>query len=288
MTERNHDQTFSSLRRKLLLSGLALSLPAIAKEEFATLYFVPTPQHEKHHLPVKKRTAMDKRVKCVMIDPGHGGEDPGAIGHEGSEEKHVVLEIANNIRALLAHRTDIVVKLTREDDNFIPLYERINIAHQHDADILLSIHADGFPRPEAHGASVFALSTRGASSTMARYLAARENASDDFTDIDVKTRDAQLQRVLFDLEQHRTVRDSLKLGQHMIQHIQPVHTMHSSHTEQAAFVVLKSPSIPSVLIETSFITNPHEEQLLGTQAFRMNIARAIVNGINSYFSTEMG
>lgn len=281
------NKNFSMLRRQFLVSGLVFCLPVLAKEEFATLHFVPalSPEQPKQGVSKnKKGPERSKSVRCVMIDPGHGGKDPGAIGHTGSEEKHVVLEIAQNIRDLLSHRKDIVVKLTREEDHFIPLYERVNIAHEHDADIFLSIHADGFLHPEARGASVFALSTRGASSTMARYMAKRENSADDFTDIDVKARDAAVQSVLFDLEQNKTIGDSLHLGRHMIQHIAPVHHMHSQHTEQAAFVVLKSPSIPSLLIETSFITNPDEEKLLGTQAFRLKIAKAIVAGINSYFS----
>ncbi|WP_234465544.1 MULTISPECIES: N-acetylmuramoyl-L-alanine amidase AmiA [Erwiniaceae] len=283
-------QKVSMKRRRFLLSGLAFCTPVFAKEEFATLKFIPAPQEAKpagHTSPStmakKPQHAGETHVKCVMIDPGHGGKDPGAVGHTGAEEKHVVLEIAQNIRVLLEPRKDIEVKLTRDEDHFIPLYERINIAHQHEADIFLSIHADGFTRPEAHGASVFALSSRGASSTMERYLADKENSADDFTDIDVKTKDAVLQNVLFDLVQHNTIKDSLRLGKHMIQHIEPVHPMHSRHTEQAAFVVLKSPSIPSVLVETSFITNPDEEKLLGTQAFRMKIAGAIVKGITSYF-----
>lgn len=290
MRSYHSDKKISLLRRRLLLSGMAFCLPAVAREEFATLHFVPAPA-EKANKPAgahKERSLGNGQVKCVMIDPGHGGKDPGAIGHMGSEEKHVVLEIAKNIRALLARRKDMIVKLTREEDHFIPLYERINIAHQHKADIFLSIHADGFLRPEAHGASVFALSTRGASSTMARYLADKENAADDFTDINVKTKDAALQPVLFDLVQHNTIKDSLRLGRNMIQHIRPIHPLHSQHTEQAAFVVLKSPAIPSVLVETSFITNPHEERLLGTKAFRMKIAKAIVGGIDSYFDHQIG
>ena len=284
----------SMKRRHLLLSGLAFLTPVFAKEEFATLKFIPESQLVKPVRITSPSTAAKipqhaglKRVKCVMIYPGHGGKDPGAIGHTGAEEKHVVLEIAQNIRVLLKHRNDIEAKLTRDEDHFIPLYERINIAHQQEADIFLSIHADGFTRPEAHGASVFALSSRGASSAMARYLADKENSADDFTDIDIKTKDAELQNVLFDLVQHNTIKDSLRLGKYMIQHIEPVHPMHSRHTEQAAFVVLKSPSIPSVLVETSFITNPEEESLLGTQTFRMKIAGAIVKGITSYFDNSV-
>ncbi|TKI06065.1 N-acetylmuramoyl-L-alanine amidase AmiA [Martelella alba] len=278
-------------RRRLLLSGLALCAPALAREEFASLHFHPIRQGRQPaqmgatHISAAHDQAQNRLIR-VMIDPGHGGKDPGAIGENGSEEKHVVLEIANNIKLLLEQNKRMNVRLTREEDHFIPLYERVNIAHRHDADIFLSIHADGFTRPEAHGASVFALSTSGASSAMARYLSQRENAADDFADIDVKTKDAELQRVLFDLVQQKTIDNSLTLGHHLISHIREVHHLHSQHTEQAAFVVLKSPSIPSVLIETSFITNPAEEKLLGTKAFRMKIARAIAGGVSSFFDVQ--
>ncbi|WP_029686717.1 N-acetylmuramoyl-L-alanine amidase [Tatumella saanichensis] len=283
MTKKNR---FS--RRHFLLSGLAVSLPALAKEEFANLIFTPLHQPvSATPTTVVTTSSSAQRIntrKLVMIDPGHGGKDPGAIGESGEEEKHVVLDIAHNLRRLFEHHPHIEVRLTREDDHFIPLYQRVEIAHQHNADMFLSIHADGFPKPQAHGASVYALSTRGASSTMARYLSQRENAADDYADISVQTKDAQLQRVLFDLVQNQTIKSSLDLCRHMISHLRTVHTMHSYHPEQAAFVVLKSPSIPSALIETSFITNPQEEHLLGTPQFRMNIAKAIAGGIESYFS----
>lgn len=270
-------------RRQLLLSGLALALlankPARAKQEEATLRgssVLPRPVS-----PPPPRAKNAKRI--VMIDPGHGGIDSGAVGHEGSEEKHVVLEIANHIRHLLGDHPRIEVRLTRETDRFIPLGERVEIAHQHGADLFMSVHADGFTSPSANGASVFALSNRGASSTMARYLSERENAADDVGGVKVAAKDHYLQQVLFDLVQTDTIKNSLTLGKHVLSQIRPVHHLHSQHTEQAAFAVLKSPSIPSVLVETSFITNPREEQLLGTIAFRQKIASAIASGIVNYF-----
>ncbi|CCK03498.1 N-acetylmuramoyl-L-alanine amidase [Cronobacter sakazakii 696] len=148
----------------------------------------------------------------------------------------------------------------------------------------MSIHADGFTSPSAAGASVFALSNRGASSAMAKYLSERENAADDVAGSKVKNKDHYLQQVLFDLVQTDTIKNSLTLGSHILRQIKPVHRLHSRNTEQAAFVVLKSPSIPSVLVETSFITNPQEEKLLGTAAFRQKIATAIANGVISYFN----
>lgn len=221
--------------------------------------------------------------KVIMLDPGHGGIDPGAVGHQGAKEKHVVLEIAHYVRDHLREHGNIDVKMTREDDFFIPLYKRVEIAHQHQADLFVSIHADGFTSPTASGASVFALSNRGASSTMAKYMSQRENDADKVAGAKYADEDNNyLQQVLFDLVQTDTIKNSLTLGRHLLDHIKPVHHLHSQHTEQAAFAVLKSPSIPSVLVETSFITNHQEEQLLTSVAFRQQISQAIANGIVKY------
>ncbi|WP_416339862.1 N-acetylmuramoyl-L-alanine amidase AmiA [Mixta calida] len=265
----------SNTRRQLLLSGLALALlpttRALAKTERASLS-AARPQ----------RPANGKKI--VMLDPGHGGIDSGAVGEEGSEEKHIVLEIAHNIRQILSQHNGIEARLTRESDHFIPLAQRVEIAHQHGADLFMSIHADGFTSPSANGASVFALSNRGASSAMARYLSEKENAADKVGGIKTQSDNPLLQQVLFDLVQTDTIKNSLTLGSHILKQIRPVHHLHSQHTEQAAFAVLKSPSIPSVLVETSFITNPEEERLLGTTAFRQKIAGAIADGIVSFFN----
>lgn len=261
-------------RRQLLLSGLALALlsqKSVQAKEQAMVHHAAKPAAKKNA----------KRI--VMIDPGHGGIDSGAVGEEGSEEKHVVLEIANHIRRLLSDHPHIEARLTRESDHFIPLGQRVEIAHEHGADLFMSIHADGFTSPTANGASVFALSNRGASSTMARYLSKRENAADEVGGVQTKDSDHYLQQILFDLVQTDTIKNSLNLGKHVLNQIRPVHHLHSEHTEQAAFAVLKSPSIPSVLVETSFITNPAEEQLLGSTAFRQKIASAIASGITHYF-----
>lgn len=266
-------------RRQLLLSGIALAILSprgvMAKEQETTL------RASSRHSQPTPSAKNGKRI--VMIDPGHGGIDSGAVGGEGSEEKHIVLEIANNVRRQLQDHPRIEVRLTRDSDHFIPLYQRVEIAHQHGANLFMSIHADGFTSPDANGASVFALSNRGASSTMARYLSKRENDADKIGGAQVQQQDHYLQQILFDLVQTDTIKNSLTLGKHVLDQIRPVHHLHSQHTEQAAFAVLKSPSIPSVLVETSFITNPREEQLLGTSAFRQKIASAIANGIVNYF-----
>ena len=266
----------SPTRRQLLLSGLAVALFGV-KSHSARAEGMLRNQHSK---PAAKPAG---GKKLVMIDPGHGGIDSGAVGHEGSQEKHIVLEIANHVRRFLHEHDHVEARLTREEDEFIPLFQRVEIAHQHQADLFISIHADGFTSPSASGASVFALSNRGASSAMARYLSNRENAADDVAGGKYKDQDNYLQQVLFDLVQTDTINNSLTLGRHVLGQIRPVHHLHSDSTEQAAFAVLKSPSIPSVLVETSFITNPNEERLLGTTAFREKIARAIADGIVNFF-----
>nr|WP_314689583.1 N-acetylmuramoyl-L-alanine amidase AmiA [uncultured Pantoea sp.] len=266
-------------RRQLILSGLALAVlsPRAVQAKETRAEVTAVPRHA-----ATRPAASGKRI--VMIDPGHGGIDSGAVGQEGAEEKHIVLEIASTVRTLLQSHPRIEVRLTRDSDHFIPLYQRVEIAHQHGASLFMSVHADGFTSPDANGASVFALSNRGASSAMARYLSQRENDADKAGGAAVQQKDHYLNEILFDLVQTDTIRNSLTLGKHVLDQIRPVHHLHSQHTEQAAFAVLKSPSIPSVLVETSFITNPHEEQLLGTAAFRHKIAAAIADGIVNYFA----
>ena len=260
-------------RRQVLKSGLAaLTLTGIAKQ--AQAKEEGSLKTRNGHSKPKTKKAGAKRL--VMLDPGHGGIDTGAIGRNGSKEKHVVLAILRS--------NGIDARLTRTGDTFIPLYDRVEIAHKHGADLFMSIHADGFTNPSAAGASVFALSNRGASSAMAKYLSDRENRADEVAGKKATDKDHLLQQVLFDLVQTDTIKNSLTLGSHILKRIKPVHRLHSKSTEQAAFVVLKSPSIPSVLVETSFITNPEEERLLGTTAFRQKIANAIASGVISYFN----
>ncbi|QCR35378.1 N-acetylmuramoyl-L-alanine amidase AmiA [Nissabacter sp. SGAir0207] len=267
----------SPSRRTLLISGLGLAFGLFGARTAAA-----QPQPHPTHPARPPKPANAKKV--VMLDPGHGGIDSGAVGHEGSQEKHIVLEIANSVRRCLGEHSNIEVRLTRESDHFIPLYQRVEIAHQHQADLFVSIHADGFTSPAASGASVFALSNRGASSAMARYMSQKENDADKVAGGKYAAQDNNyLQQVLFDLVQTDTIKNSLTLGHHVLEKLRPVHHLHSKTTEQAAFAVLKSPSIPSVLVETSFITNHTEEQLLSTPRFRQQIAQAIADGIVSFF-----
>ncbi len=265
-------------RRQFLLTGLAALTFAGLNNAYARQESPALKTSNGHSKPKK---SSGRRV--IVLDPGHGGIDTGAIGSNGSKEKHVVLAIAKNVRTILRQK-GYDARLTRDGDEFIPLYDRVEIAHKHGADLFMSIHADGFTNPSAAGASAFALSNRGASSAMAKYLSEKENAADDVAGSKVKDRDHYLQQVLFDLVQTDTIKNSLTLGSHILKHIRAVHRLHSKNTEQAAFVVLKSPSVPSVLVETSFITNPEEERLLGTTAFRQKIAHAIAAGVISYFS----
>lgn len=262
-------------RRQLILTGLTTLFTTTMLNPVSCAFPV---LHQKVKSP-------DRRKPRVMIDSGHGGKDPGATGYDGTEEKHVVLETAKYLQAMLTMQ-GVDARLTRTEDVFVPLYERVLKAHHHEADLLVSVHADGFTSPKAQGASVFALSTRGATSAMARYMADSENAADIASGEKPHQGDRYLQEVIFDLTQTETIRESLALGSHLIHRIAPVHTLHAREMEQAAFVVLKSPVIPSVLVETAFITNPAEEKLLSTSSFRYRMASALTEGIMDYLKQK--
>jgi len=256
-----------------VMKGAIAAAPAVVEEETT-------------EAPAQSARKIAARPLLVMIDPGHGGKDPGAIGGKGTYEKHVVLDIAKHLQQQLQREFKIHAGLTREDDVFIPLYHRVSLAHQHEADLFVSIHADGFTNDQVSGASVFALSEHGAGSAMARYLSQSENSVDVIYDNDVKTNDAYLKQTLFDLDQTETINRSLDFGKHMAANISTVHHMHNNHIEQAGFVVLKSPRIPSVLVETSFITNHQEEQLLQQPSFQLKMAKALAKGIHGYLMQE--
>ncbi len=255
--------------------GAVATVPAVAE--------AISPEAESP-VPIEKPLA--EKPLLVMIDPGHGGKDPGAIGGKGTYEKHVVLDIARHLQQQLQREYKIHAVLTRQDDVFIPLYHRVNLAHQHEADLFVSIHADGFTNDQVSGASVFALSEHGAGSAMARYLSQSENSVDAIYDNDVHTNDAYLKQTLFDLDQTETINRSLDFGKHLAANIATVHHMHNQHIEQAGFVVLKSPRIPSVLVETSFITNHQEEKLLQEPGFQQKMAKALATGIHGYLNQE--
>lgn len=225
-----------------------------------------------------------KRLITVVIDPGHGGEDPGAIGARGSYEKNVVLSIARRLENKIDQEDSMRPYLTRDGDYFIPLHRRIFKARQVKADLLISIHADAFIHPNAKGASVFALSQQGATSSTARWMANKENASDLIGGINLKTKDKQVAHLLLDMSTTAQINDSLEVGHSVLRNIGNFGPLHKSRVEQAGFAVLKAPDIPSILIETAFISNPQEEKKLNDEAYQERIAEAILKGIKDYFA----
>jgi N-acetylmuramoyl-L-alanine amidase len=224
------------------------------------------------------------RMITVAVDPGHGGEDPGATGSAGTHEKDVALAIARRVRARLDAEPNMRAMLTRDDDYFVPLNVRVQKARRVQADLFVSIHADAFVTPEAHGSSVFVLSESGASSSAAKWLAQRENDADLIGGVNIKTRDAQLARVLLDLSTTAQINDSLKLGNSVLKELGGVNRLHKDSVEQAGFAVLKAPDIPSILVETAFISNPEEEQRLDDDSYKDKLADAIVKGVKHYFA----
>ncbi|MBI4938630.1 MAG: N-acetylmuramoyl-L-alanine amidase [Nitrosomonadales bacterium] len=234
--------------------------------------------------PAKSVPEIGARILVVAIDAGHGGEDPGARGHNGTYEKNVTLAISRKLKELLDDTPGMRGVLIRDGDYFIPLLGRIEKARQVHADLFISIHADAFIKPHARGSSVFALSERGATSASARWLAKKENEADLIGGVNIAVKDPYLARTLLDLSQTATINDSLKLGKHMLKELDNVNTLHRGFVEQAGFAVLKSPDIPSVLVETAFISNPAEESQLNDARFQEKLARAVFGGIQRYFS----
>lgn len=222
----------------------------------------------------------------VVIDAGHGGEDPGAKGARGSYEKYVTLAIAKKLKKLVDAEPNMRGVLTRDGDYFIPLQGRVIKARKLKADLFVSIHADAFVKPQARGSSVFALSERGATSASARYLASKENESDLIGGVSLGDKDPYLARTLLDLSQTATINDSLKLGKAVLKQLGGINTLHKHDVEQAGFAVLKSPDIPSILVETAFISNPEEERRLNDEDYQEKMAAAILTGIKSYFNSN--
>ncbi len=232
---------------------------------------------------IKSVQHSDKRDIIIAIDAGHGGEDPGAIGPNRRREKDVVLAIAKELNTLLRADKGFHPTLIRSGDYYVSLRGRRDLARQRQADLFVSIHADAFKRKEARGASVYALSTQGATSTAARYLAQRENESDLVGGVSLSDKDDLLAGVLADLSMTSTLDNSLKLGSKVLRHVDTVARLHKNSVEQAGFAVLKSPDIPSILVETGFISNPNESKLLSTRAYQKKMARAIHAGIREWF-----
>ncbi len=224
------------------------------------------------------------RLVIVALDPGHGGEDPGAVGPGGTREKDVVLQIAHRLRDRINQQPNMRAYLTRDSDFFVPLHIRVQKARKVQADLFISIHADAFFTARPQGASVFALSDKGASSSAARWMADKENSADLVGGLNVKAKDAQVQKALLDMSTTAQINDSLKLGSAMLGEIGSVGKLHKPRVEQAGFAVLKAPDIPSVLVETAFISNPDEEAKLRSEDYQVQLADALMRGISRYFS----
>ncbi len=237
------------------------------------------------------KTVTDRLI-IIALDPGHGGEDPGAIGPAGTREKDITLSVAFKLRERI-NATSLQTRggsspmrafLTRDGDFFVPLHVRVQKAQRVQADLFISIHADAFTVPTARGASVFALSEKGASSAAARYMANKENSADAIGGISVQTKDAQVHRALLDMSTTAQINDSLKLANHVLGEIGSFAKLHKPRVEQAGFAVLKAPDIPSVLIETAFISNPQEEQKLRDETYQDQLADSILRGLMRYFA----
>ena len=222
------------------------------------------------------------RMVTIALDPGHGGEDPGAVGRGGSYEKNVVLSIARRLKSRLEQQTNVRVMLTRDGDYFVPLNVRVQKARKIQADLFVSIHADAFVEPTARGSSVFALSEKGASSTAARWLANKENAADLIGGVNLRSKNQQLASVLLDLSTTAQINDSMKLAKSVLGEIGNINRLHKAQVEQAGFAVLKAPDIPSILVETAFISNPEEEAKLTDESYQDKMADALMRGIQKY------
>lgn len=240
--------------------------------------------NKKPEVPAKPEPGQVSRLVTVVLDPGHGGEDPGAIGRGGSYEKNVTLSIARRLKAMIDGEPNMRSLMTRDGDYFIPLAQRVDKARRVRADLFVSIHADAFVKPTARGSSVFVLSEHGASSTAARWLAQRENAADLIGGVNIGVKDPHLARTLLDLSQTATLNDSLKLGRDVLGELGRVNSLHKGRVEQAGFAVLKAPDIPSILVETAFISNPEEEKRLLDEDYQERMAEALLQGIKRYFA----
>lgn len=266
---------------------LPVEQPATAAAAPASAVRAGTPQNPPSAARTKRNT---DRLIIVALDPGHGGEDPGAIGPGGTFEKDVVLQVALKLRDRIngsrVNGNPMRAFLTRDADFFVPLHVRVQKAQRVQADLFISLHADAFYNPNPQGASVYALSQRGASSATARWMANRENAADLVGGLNVQAQDRTVQHTLFDMSTTAQIQDSLKLGRAMLGEVGSVGKLHKPQVEQAGFAVLKAPDIPSVLVETAFISNPEEEKRLNSEAYQNALAEALLRGIERYFSAN--
>ena len=224
------------------------------------------------------------RLITIAVDAGHGGEDPGARGRSGTQEKDVTLAIARKLKERIDREPNMRAVLIRDGDYYVPLHMRVQKARRVNADLFVSIHADAFIKPHARGSSVFVLSERGATSAAARWIATRENEADLIGGVNIDVKDPHLKQTLLDLSQTASINDSLKLGKAVLAELGEFNTLHKSAVEQAGFAVLKAPDIPSILVETAFISNPEEEGKLRSDPYQSKMAEALVQGMKRYFS----
>ncbi len=249
--------------------------------------YMDNPDHPPRSMPAQSPQRTDRLI-IIALDPGHGGEDPGAVGPAGTREKDVVLQIAHRLKerinATNVNGSPMRAFLTRDADFFVPLHVRVQKARNVQADLFVSIHADAFFTPNAQGASVFALSQGGASSSAARWMANQENKADLIGGVNIVAHDAQVKRALLDMSTTAQINDSMQLGGAMLREIGGVGRLHKPKVEQASFAVLKAPDIPSVLVETAFISNPEEEDKLRSTAYQESLADALMKGIKAYFA----
>ncbi|BBP73822.1 N-acetylmuramoyl-L-alanine amidase [Pseudomonas sp. Seg1] len=258
--------------------GHRLVLDLVSAKQESTVAMVPreTPAIKVHR----------KRDIIVVVDPGHGGKDPGAVGAKGEREKDVVLSIAQMLAKRLKKEKGFDVKLVRNDDFFVPLRKRVEIARQHKADLFISVHADAAPRLTASGASVYCLSEGGATSATARFMAQRENGADLLgatSLLNLKDKDPMLAGVILDMSMNATISASLQLGSKILESLAGITTLHQKRVEQAGFAVLKSPDVPSILVETGFISNARDSQRLVTKRHQQAIADGLYEGLQRYF-----
>ena len=242
-------------------------------------------ESNKEESKVEQPKEAEQAKIVVAIDAGHGGEDPGARGSSGTKEKHITLAIAKKLRDAINKEPNMQGVLIRDGDYFIPLAKRVAKARKLEADLFVSIHADAFTKKSVKGSSVFALSERGASSAFAKFIANKENESDLIGGVSIDDKHPVLAQTLLDLSLSATINDSMKLGRYVLDEMGKVNTLHKKYVEQAGFAVLKAPDIPSILVETAFISNPKEEKNLRSESFQIKLAESVVQGIKTYLKT---
>jgi len=267
--------------------SIAILLSQLEKKDGlvkSTIQNSPDKSIKTEKITVKEKKKIQQII--VAIDAGHGGEDPGAIGKRGTLEKVITLQISKKLKALIDKEINMKAVLIRDGDYYVPLAARVKKARKIKANVFISIHADAFTKRSVSGSSVFALSERGATSAFAKLIANKENESDLIGGVSIDDKDPLLAKTLLDLSQSVTVDDSIRLGNHVLNKVKRVNNLHKKHVEQAGFAVLKAPDIPSILVETAFLSNPTEEKNLRSKTYQMKLAKSILKGIKSYLKTK--